>query len=294
MAAVTAPTPELSRDRDRRELTKRTKRLIFYAILLFFAFLYLMPFILAVSASFKTRAEVAANPLGVIPDEPTLAAWQVVANSAFPRWLTNSVITSVSITLGRLFLDSLAGYALARLNFPGRKLIFAGVVATLAVPGIVLAVPRFLVLRELGLLNSYAGIILPLAVDAFGIFLMKQFFESIPTEIEEAAKVDGASVYTTWWRIVMPMAAPGLIALTILSFQGSWNEFLHPLIAAPTNSSVWTLPLGLAQIAQAGGESINQPVAMAGSMLTTLPVLIVFLIFQRFFIQGVAATGVKG
>jgi multiple sugar transport system permease protein len=294
MAAVTAPTPELSHDRDRSELTKRTKRLLFYAILLFFAFLYLMPFLLAVSASFKTRAEVAANPLGIIPIEPTLAAWQVVANSAFPRWLTNSVITSVSITLGRLFLDSLAGYALARLNFPGRRIIFAGIVATLAVPGIVLAVPRFLVLRELGLLNSYSGIILPLAVDAFGIFLMKQFFESIPTEIEEAAKVDGASVYTTWWRIVMPMAAPGLIALTILSFQGSWNEFLHPLIAAPTNSAVWTLPLGLSQIAQAGGESINQPVAMAGSMLTTLPVLIVFLIFQRFFIQGVAATGVKG
>jgi multiple sugar transport system permease protein len=294
MAAVTAPAPKLARDEQRKDLSKRAKRLIFYAILLFFAFLYLMPFLLAVSASFKTRAEVAANPLGIVPNEPTLAAWQVVANSAFPRWLTNSVITSVSITLGRLFLDSLAGYALARLNFPGRKIIFAGIVATLAVPGIVLAVPRFLVLRELGLLNSYAGIILPLAVDAFGIFLMKQFFESIPTEIEEAAKVDGASVYTTWWRIVMPMAAPGLIALTILSFQGSWNEFLHPLIAAPTNSDVWTLPLGLAQIAQAGGESINQPVAMAGSMLTTLPVLIVFLIFQRFFIQGVAATGVKG
>jgi multiple sugar transport system permease protein len=285
----TASEPQI-----RSNASKRTGRLFFYAILLFFAFLYLMPFLLAVSASFKTRAEVAANPLGLIPDETTLAAWQTVANSAFPRWLMNSVITSVSITLGRLFLCSLAGYSLARLNFPGRKIIFASVIATLAVPGIVLAVPRFLVLRELGLLNSYSGIILPLAVDAFGIFLMKQFFESIPVEIEEAAKVDGAGVFAAWWRIIMPMAAPGLIALTILSFQGSWNEFLHPLIAAPTNASVWTLPLGLSQIAQAGGESINQPVAMAGSMLTTLPVLIVFLIFQRYFIQGVAATGVKG
>lgn len=289
-ATVTASAPPATRS----ALNKRVRRLLGYAVLLFFAFLYLMPFLLAISASFKTRAETAAAPLALIPGEPTLTAWQVVASSAFPRWLMNSVITTVSITLGRLFLCSLAGYALARLNFPGRRTIFALVVATLAVPGIVLAVPRFLVLRELGLLNSYSGIILPLAVDAFGIFLMKQFFESIPTEIEEAAKVDGAGVFTTWLRIVMPMATPGLIALTILSFQGSWNEFLHPLIAAPTNASVWTLPLGLAQIAQATGESLNTPVAMAGSMLTTLPVLIVFLIFQRHFIQGVAATGVKG
>jgi multiple sugar transport system permease protein len=290
MAAATATAPRLVRS----AANKRTRRLLGYALLLFFAFLYLMPFLLAVAASFKTRAEVQANPLGLIPDVPTLAAWQVVASSAFPRWLRNSVITSVSITLGRIVLDSLAGYALARLTFPGRRLIFAGVVATLAVPPIVLAVPRFLILRELGLLNSFSGIILPLAVDAFGIFLMKQFFESIPKEIEEAAKVDGAGVLTTWGRIMMPMAAPGLIALTILSFQNSWNEFLHVLIAAPTNANVWTLPLGLSQIAQATGESLNTPVAMAGSMLTTLPVLIVFLVFQRFFIQGVAATGVKG
>jgi multiple sugar transport system permease protein len=289
-----ASTPVVSGRTGLDRMTRRSRRMLGYAILLFFAFLYLMPFLLAISASFKTRAEVAANPLGLIPDEATLQAWEVVANSAFPLWLRNSVIVTLSVTLGRLFLDALAGYALARLDFPGRKVIFAAIVATLAVPGIVLAVPRFLVLRQLGMLNSFSGLILPLAVDAFGIFLMKQFFESIPREIEEAAKVDGASVFTTWWRVVLPMAAPGLIALTILSFQGSWNEFLHPLIAAPTNPNVWTLPLGLSQIAQATGESLNTPVAMAGSMLTTLPVLLVFLAFQRYFIQGVAATGVKG
>jgi multiple sugar transport system permease protein len=289
-----ASTPVVSGRTGLDRMTRRSRRMLGYAVLLFFAFLYLMPFLLAISASFKTRAEVASNPLGLIPDEATLQAWQVVANSAFPLWLRNSIIVTLSVTLGRLFLDALAGYALARLDFPGRKVIFAAIVATLAVPGIVLAVPRFLVLRQLGMLNSFSGLILPLAVDAFGIFLMKQFFESIPREIEEAAKVDGASVFTTWWRVVLPMAAPGLIALTILSFQGSWNEFLHPLIAAPTNPRVWTLPLGLSQIAQATGESLNTPVAMAGSMLTTLPVLLVFLAFQRYFIQGVAATGVKG
>jgi multiple sugar transport system permease protein len=293
MSTSTAATATAQRFA-RAHRSRQVRRLLGYAVLLFFAFLYLMPFLLAVSASFKTRAEVAANPLGLIPDVPTTAAWEIVGNSAFPLWLRNSVIVTLGVTAGRLFLDSLAGYALARLDFPGRKTIFALIVATLAVPGIVLAVPRFLVLRQLGMLNSFSGLIVPLAVDAFGIFLMKQFFESIPKEMEEAAKVDGASVFTTWWRIVLPMAAPGLIALTILSFQGSWNEFLHPLIAAPTNSSVWTLPLGLSQIAQATGESLNTPVAMAGSMLTTLPVLIVFLVFQRYFIQGVAASGVKG
>ena len=290
MATMTAVSGRTPLDR----MTRRTRRMLGYAVLLFFAFLYLMPFLLAISASFKTRAEVAANPLGLVPADVTTAAWEVVGNSAFPLWLRNSVIVTVSVVVGRIFLASLAGYALARLDFPGRKVIFAFIVATLAVPGIVLAVPRFLVLRQLGLLNSFSGLIVPLMVDAFGIFLMKQFFESVPREIEEAAKVDGASVFTTWWRIILPMAVPGLIALTILSFQGSWNEFLHPLIAAPTNSSIWTLPLGLSQIAQATGESLNTPVAMAGSMLTTLPVLIVFLIFQRYFIQGVAATGVKG
>ncbi len=291
MTATAAPAGTLH---PRSAMNKNLRRAIFYAVLLFFAFLYLMPFLLAISASFKTRAEVAASPLVLLPDVPTIAAWETVASSAFPRWLFNSTVITVSVTLGRLVLDSLAGYALARLNFPGRRIIFTTIVATLAVPPIVLAVPRFLVLRELGMINTYAGIILPLAVDAFGIFLMRQFFMSIPREIEEAAKVDGAGTFTIWWRVVMPMATPGLIALTVLSFQGSWNEFLHPLIAAPTNSSIWPLPLGLAQIAQATGEDLNTPVAMAGSMLVTIPVLIVFLIFQRYFIQGVAATGVKG
>ena len=294
MASTTTTPPSISASTSPRDWTKISKRALGYGVLLFFAFLYLMPFLLALSASFKTRAEVAASPLTLMPAEVTTAAWQQVAQSRFPRWLFNSVFTTLCITAGRLFLDSLAGYALARLDFRGRKVIFGLVVATLAVPGIVLLVPRFLVLRQLGMLNSYSGIILPLAVDAFGIFLMKQFFESIPKEVEEAAKVDGASLFTTYYRVVLPMAVPGLLALTILSIQGSWNEFLHPLIAAPTNPDVWTLPLGLAQIAQAGGDSLNTPVAMAGSMLITIPILLVFLFFQRYFIQGVAASGVKG
>jgi multiple sugar transport system permease protein len=196
--------------------------------------------------------------------------------------------------LARVVLDSMAGYALARLDFPGRRVVFAAIVATLAVPGIVLAIPRFLVLGQLGLLNSFSGLVLPLAVDAFGIFLMRQFFASIPKEMEEAARIDGATIFQTYRRIIFPLAAPGLIALTILSFQGSWNEFLHPLIAAPSDPSLRTLPVYLALLRGAGGENLDFPILMAGSLLTTIPVAIIFFAFQRHFISGVAASGVKG
>jgi multiple sugar transport system permease protein len=237
---------------------------------------------------------VQANPLGLIPQQVTFEAYRAMAAVDLPRWAFNSAVVTTFVTLGRLFLDSLAGYALARLKFPGRAAVFALVVGVLAVPGIVLAIPRFIVLGQLGLLNSYAGLILPLAVDAFGIFLMKQFFESIPKEMEEAARMDGATIFQTFWRIILPLAAPGLIALTILSFQGSWNEFLHPLIAAPSDPSLRTLPVGLALLRGAGGEQLDFPLLMAGSLLTTIPVAIIFFTFQRYFISGVAASGVKG
>jgi multiple sugar transport system permease protein len=197
--ATTTSTPVVSGRTGLDRMTRRSRRMLGYAVLLFFAFLYLMPFLLAVSASFKTRAEVASNPLGLIPDEATLQAWQVVANSAFPLWLRNSIIVTLSSrSVGCSSTPSPATPSRGSTSRVARS--SSPIVATLAVPGIVLAVPRFLVLRQLGMLNSFSGLILPLAVDAFGIFLMKQFFESIPKEIEEAAKVDGASVFTTWWR----------------------------------------------------------------------------------------------
>ncbi|CAN5540615.1 carbohydrate ABC transporter permease [soil metagenome] len=270
------------------------KRILGYAVLILFALAFIMPFALAIATSFKTRAEVQANPLGLIPQQVTFEAYRAMAAVDLPRWAFNSAVVTTFVTLGRLFLDSLAGYALARLKFPGRAAVFALVVGVLAVPGIVLAIPRFIVLGQLGLLNSYAGLILPLAVDAFGIFLMKQFFESIPKEMEEAARMDGATIFQTFWRIILPLAAPGLIALTILSFQGSWNEFLHPLIAAPSDPSLRTLPVGLALLRGAGGEQLDFPLLMAGSLLTTIPVAIIFFTFQRYFISGVAASGVKG
>jgi multiple sugar transport system permease protein len=270
------------------------KKVAGYGVLTAFALMFILPFALAISASFKSRPEARANPLGLIPEEPTLRAYEVMGQFDVPRWAFVSIVVTVSVTLGRLFLNSLAGYALARLDFPGRRIVFAITVATLAIPGIVLAIPRFLVLGQLGMLNTWGGLIVPLAVDAFGIFMMKQFFESIPKEMEEAARMDGATTFQTFWRVILPLAVPGLIALTILSFQGSWNEFLHPLIAAPSDESLRTLPVGLALLRGSFGEQLDFPLLMGASVLTTIPVAIIFFTFQRYFVQGVAASGVKG
>ena len=270
------------------------KRFAGYAVLVLFAAVFIAPFVIALANSLKTRPQAAQSPLSLIPDPISFRAYEQIAGAGLLRATMVSVVVTIAVTLARVFLDSMAGYALARLDFPGRHIVFAAIVSTLAVPGIVLAIPRFLVLGQLGLLNSFAGLILPLAVDAFGIFMMKQFFESIPKEMEEAALLDGATIFQTYRKIIFPLAAPGLIALTILSFQGSWNEFLHPLIAAPSDPGLRPLPVFLALLRGASGENLDFPLLMAGSLLTTIPVAIIFFAFQRHFISGVAASGVKG
>jgi multiple sugar transport system permease protein len=215
-------------------------------------------------------------------------------NVRIPRWTVNSTVVTVIATLGRIFLASLAGYALAKMTYPGRQILFWLVLVLLAVPGVVLLIPKFLILKQLGLLNTYGGLILPLVFDAFAIFLMKQFFEQLPDELIEAAAIDGATAWQTFSRVMLPLAVPGLIALTILSVQGIWNEFLNPLIAVPGAPELATLPLGLANIRAAFGQAQPWNTILAGSLITTIPIAIVFFVFQRYFVQGVAATGVKG
>jgi multiple sugar transport system permease protein len=274
-----------------------TRRLLGYLALSLFALVFLYPFVLSAATSFKSRPDVATNPVLPWPVEASTRAWeQVFLHSDFPLWTLNSVVVTVLATLSRVFIDSLAGYSLARLRWRGRGLVFAGVLGVLAVPPIVLTVPRFLVLKEMSLLNSYAGLILPLAVDGVGIFIMKQFFEQMPRELEEAARIDGASIYQTYWHVILPLARAPLITLTILSFQGVWNEFLTPLIVVRANPDLWTLPLGLSTLGRggAGGQSYDYPVMMAGSLLTILPVAIIFIVFQRFFVRSIADSGVKG
>jgi multiple sugar transport system permease protein len=274
------------------------RRFLGYAVLIGFALVFIYPFLLSALTVFKALPDIASNPVNPLPDPRygwTLEGIRGLQRGSvrIPRWFTNSVVVTVTVVLGRLILCSLAGYALARLRFVGRTLVFSLVVAVLAVPAIVLAIPRFIVMKEMGILNTYAGLILPLMFDAFGIFLMKQFFEQLPPELEEAAAIDGATTFQVFWRVMLPIAAPGLIALTILSTQGSWNEFLHPLIAAPTNPDLRTLPVGLALLRGAFGQGQPWNTILAGALITTIPMAIIFFTFQRYFVQGVAASAVK-
>jgi multiple sugar transport system permease protein len=188
----------------------------------------------------------------------------------------------------------MAGYALSRIPFPGRNILFLAIIGTMMLPGIVLLIPRFIIFRIFGMIDTYWGLILPMLVLPFGIFLMKQFFEAIPGELEEAARIDGANRFQMFFLVVMPLARPALIALTIFTFQGNWNEFMNPLIVISTRTDLYTLPLGLAFLRGGIGENLQWNAILAGSMITTLPMALIFLFFQRYFIEGISYTGLKG
>ena len=264
-----------------------------YVLLFGLALIFLYPFFYAVLASFKPLPEIAADPAQLWPETWTLDAYRMLAAFNVPRWLMNSALIAVIVTLATVAFASLAGYALARIRFPGSRIVFLGMIGTMMVPGIVMLIPMFMVLKFLGLIDTYGGLILPKLVTVYGVFLMTQFFQSIPVELEEAARIDGANRFQTYLRVVLPLARAALIALTIATFQGSWNEFMHPLIVITVNQDLYTLPLGLALLRGNMGQNLQWNVLMAGSMLTTLPMALIFIFFQRYFIQGVSYGGVK-
>jgi multiple sugar transport system permease protein len=299
---------------------RRIMPIVSLVVLIIFALLQILPFVFTVANSFKCLPAIAAEPQAFIPAppfgvscvspegrvlpaeattstltfNPATEGYQEVFAENLGGWMFNTAFYSVTIMLLRLAFDSLAGYALARLKFPGNRLIFFVILGTLMIPGVVLLIPRFIILRQLGWLNTYQGLIVTLAADGFGIFLMKQFFESIPDEIEEAAQVDGANRFVMFFRIVLPMATPALTALAIFSFQGQWNNFMDALIIIGGNPSLYNLPLGLATLRGASGETLRWHQFLAGSVITTLPLAIIFFIFQRYFVEGVTYSGLKG
>ncbi len=284
---------------------KIIRALLTYAILILFALAMIMPFVFAVANSFKELPDIAANPMRLTPGlradgtpySWTLQGYERALNTQqinFPRAIFNSFFVAIVVTVMRVLFNSLAGYALARIRFPGRGFAFAALVGTLMVPGIVLLIPRYLILNQLGWIDTYWALLVPYFADAFGIFLMKQFFESIPREIEEAAEIDGASRLRMFFVIILPMAIPALTAMAIFAFQGTWNDFQGPLIALNLNRDLYTLPLALAFLRGVTGDAIQWDLMLAGSVITTLPMAVIFFIFQRFFIEGVSYTGVKG
>ncbi|MCR2809572.1 MULTISPECIES: carbohydrate ABC transporter permease [unclassified Microbacterium] len=291
-AAVAPPAPP---QRTRRWAARaRWGQVVLYSVLIVLAIIYIYPFLVQVATSFKTDAEATADPISLIPSVFSLAAYErLFTRSDFPLWAMNSAIVTISVTLGRVFFVSLAGYALARLRFRGRGVIFALVVAVMAVPSVVLLIPKFLVLNQIGIYNSYVGMILPLLVDAAGVFIMKNFFESIPAAIEEQARIDGAGTFRVFWSVVLPMARPALITIVILSFQGSWNELGH-FIVSTQSPELTTLTKGVASLASGQlGQGNQYPLKLAAAAIMTIPVAVMFFIFQK-KIMNTAEGALKG
>ncbi|MBA3778464.1 MAG: carbohydrate ABC transporter permease [Chloroflexi bacterium] len=275
--------------------TARLRRRLAYVALIAYALLMFLPFAWTIITSFKTQAD--SVRLTFIPDPVSLLGWEnafTALDPSIPRLFFNSAVIAAAVTISNLVLGSMAGYAFARLRFPGREVLFLAVLATLMIPDPLRLVPVYQILKTFGLLSGslqYVGVWLVLAVAAASIFLLRQYFLSIPRDLEEAAKLDGAGYFTTFVRVMLPLATPALAAVSILQFQGAWNGYFWPLIIL-TERSQWTLPLGLGQFREL--YSTRWPELMAVVVMATIPILILYLFFQRYFVEGVAASGVKG
>ncbi|HEY9649863.1 MAG TPA: carbohydrate ABC transporter permease, partial [Coleofasciculaceae cyanobacterium] len=254
----------------------------FYSILILYAVITVLPFAWALSASFKPLHEIVADGLNFIPKHFTLDNYRNIflESPLFGRWFLNSVFVSACITGLNLLFNSMAGYALARISFPGNQLFFVGILAVLMIPGQVTLIPAYLILKSLGWLNSYQGLIIPNVVNATFIFMMRQFFINFPKELEEAAQLDGLGRWETFLQIVLPLAKPALAAQAIFIFMGSWNNFLMPLMIL-SGPEMFTLPLGLNTFK---GQYISYwNYIMAASMVFTLPALGIYAFFNRYF-----------
>jgi multiple sugar transport system permease protein len=275
---------------------ERRRTVIIYTILVLIAILWFTPFFWSVATSLKTLPE-SVQGFDLIPNHPSLRAYrEVLGEFNFARYVGNSFLLAISVTLFNLFLASVGGYAFARLRFPGRELLFMVVLATLMIPDQLRLVPLFKLLINFPLIHSnligtYQGFVLIYLVTATNLFLMRQYFLTIPKDYEEAAKLDGAGYFKTYWRVMLPLAGPALAAVTILQFQGTWNEFFWALIVLQDESK-FTLPIGIANFV--GQYKTLWPQLMAASVIAIIPVTLIYLIFQRYFIAGVAAAGVKG
>jgi len=270
----------------------RVAKIVLYAVLIAGLLVVVGPFLWMALASLKPEAEIRAVPPTWWPHTFTLDNFRdLFSRLDFPTYFLNSTIVAALTTAGNLLFCSLLGYALAKLRFPGRKAMFLVVLGMLMVPGMVTFVPQFVLVSNLALANSYAGLVLPFLAGPFGVFLMRQFLMSIPDDLIEAARVDGAGEWRIFWRIVLPLCRPALATLGILTFLSSWNNFLWPLVVATTEDK-YTLPVALA-LYSVGQNRTDFGLLLAGAVVVVLPVLIVFLILQRHFLRGIATTGLK-
>lgn len=263
-----------------------------YAVLIIASAVMVFPFLWQTLTSFKTISGASAVPPQIIPDPFTLRAYEKVFDT-LPFWtlLGNSIWLTVMRTVGQVLFCTMAGYGFARFHFRGKNVLFIGFLAVLMVPGQLFLLPQYEIIGALGLIGTIPGIALPGLFSVFGTFLLRQFFQTLPMELEEAARIDGANEWQIFWRVMLPLAKPGIIALTVLTTLWSWNDFLWPLVVS---GNVNSMPLSVGLSLLTDLRLKDDALLMAGALLSSLPMIIVFLILQRQFIQGIAFTGTKG
>jgi multiple sugar transport system permease protein len=266
---------------------------ILYGLLTLGAILAVLPFAWVLLGAFKSQAEILAAPGAWLPESFANVGNFITlfAERMFGRYMINSLIVSAATVLTNVLFATMAGYAMAKLEFPGHKLVFGCVLAAMMVPYIALFVPQFFIIVQMGLVNTLVAVVLPIAVMPIGVFIMRQFADSVPDELLEAARLDGAGEFTIFFRIFLPLVGPAIATVAIITFLNSWNYFLWPLIVAQ-NQETYTLPVGLA-VASQGARSTDYGLLLAGSIVVLLPVLILFLFLQKYFVQGIAGTGIK-
>lgn len=267
------------------------KRTALYVSLAVAAFLVLLPVIWMIFTSFKPEGSIIAHPSELLPTHWTFTNYRDVLNAIpFARQFGNTLVFAGTVTIVSLLFDSMTAYALARLDFPGKRVLFIAVLLFLMLPIQITLIPVYQLVAKLGLVNTFPGLIVPRATNAFGIFFLRQFFLGIPRDLSEAARIDGAGEFRIYWRIILPLARPALLTLGLFHFMFNWNDLLWPLIIT-TSTDMQTLPAGLALFT--GEHVVQYGLLMAGATMAMLPMLVAFIVVQRKFIQGIATTGFK-
>ena len=297
MAQIAIPSRSRVERRPRMPGAGWERRLSWWQIVIYlglgvFTISALGPLVFTAISSFKTMHDVLAFPPSLLPNPFTWGSYQeILSNALFARWILNAFIYAAGAMVLNVIFSAMAGYALGRMNFPGREVIFGLTLAVMMIPSAITLIPKFLVVNTMHLNNTYFALILPAMAQPFSVFIMVQFMKTLPKELEESAMIDGASRFRTFFRVILPLVKPALTAVAILTFQGAWNDFQWPLVAMGTQD-MYTLPLGLFYFKSAHYTEYN--LLLAGSMFNTIPILILFFIFQRYFIEGALGSSVKG
>jgi len=269
-----------------------TRHSVTHVILIVGLIFMIGPFLWQLSTSFQTYAESVSVPPTFIPDSPQWGNYEAVfVGKPFARQLLNTALATLARVSGLVVVSSMAGFVFARMRFAGKNVLFVIFLAVWMVPKEVFILPWYQTMQGLGLLNSLPALFLPGMFSSFGTFMMRQFFMQVPDEIEQAARIDGANIFQIYWRIMLPMTIPGIIALSVLAITWSWNDLLWPLVV---NNDPWKMPVSAGLATLQGEYLTNFPVLMAGALVASLPVIAIFIVFQKYMIKGVAFTGVKG